>query len=174
MMEAKHGEQPAGRSRKGKLISEKLRERYEAHKAEVSLHMSHLTVNYLRMMYDAFGGDLALAIVLGEIAHHSMVQYFPARGPDPRYAGRLSEDVIDRGGLSSCSASALARATGLPRETVRRKILELEQRGWVERTADRRVCIAPAVSEQFLDTFNVQLVERLLETSERIESLLKD
>lgn len=167
-------EGPPKKSRtKGKLTNEELRVRYEAHQGEIALHMSHLTVDYLRMVYEAFDGDLALAIVLGEIAHHSMVQYFPARGPDPRFTGRLTEDVIDRDRMSSCSASGLARATGLPRETVRRKILELEERGWVERAADRRVRIAPAVSERFLDTFNVQLVERLLETSDSIEALLK-
>lgn len=172
-MAVKSEEAAANRRKKGRLTSEELRARYEAHRSEIALHMSHLTVNYLRMVHDAFGGDLTLAIVLGEIAHHSMVRYFPARGPDARYTGRLTEEVIDRSQMPSCSASALARATGLPRETVRRKLLELEERGWVERAPDRRVRISPAVSEQFLGTFNVQLVERLLETSERIEELLK-
>jgi hypothetical protein len=172
-MAVKSDKATGNRRNTGRLTDAEQRARYEAHRGEIALYMSHLTVNYLRMVHKAFGGDLTLAIVLGEIAHHSMVHYFPARGLDPRYVGRLTPEAIDRSQMPSCSASALARATGLPRETVRRKLVELEERGWVERTPQRRVRIAPAVSEQFLGTFNVQLVERLLETAGRIEELLK-
>jgi DNA-binding transcriptional regulator YhcF (GntR family) len=154
------------------LATEEARALYERHKSEISLHMSHLTMDYLRLMYRAFDGDLALAIVLGEIAHHSMIRYFSARGPDPVYEGRISSKMIEYERLPSCSATALARATGLPRETVRRKIVELEQRGWVTRSADRRVQITPKVGDTFLGTLNVELVERLLETAENIRQLL--
>jgi len=35
---------------------------------------------------------------------------------------------------ASISASRIADVTGIPRETVRRKLVALEERGWVERT----------------------------------------
>jgi DNA-binding transcriptional ArsR family regulator len=136
--------------------------------------MSHFTLRYLRRLYEAFDGDLALAIVLGEIAHHTVVNYFSSRGPDARVAGKLTRHALEPALLASCSATALARATGLARETVRRKIIVLEARGWIERATERRVRIVPAVADHFFETFNVDVVEALLETADRVRALLQE
>ena len=150
------------------------RKRYAEHEGEISLLMSHLTLQYLRMINRAFEGDFALTLVLGEIAHHTVVEYFSSHGRTAASPGSLTWNSMGYERLKSCSATALARATGLPRETVRRKILVLEQRGWIERTADRRVRITQTVATAFLRGFNVDLVEAFLDTTDAIRKLLRE
>lgn len=149
-------------------------ERYAEHEGEISLLMSHLTLRYLRMINRAFEGDLALMLVLGEIAHHTVIEYFSSHGRTMASPRSLTWKAIAGERLKSCSASALARATGLPRETVRRKIMLLEQRGWVERTPDRRVRITATVASAFMRGFNVDLVEAFLETTDAIRKLVRE
>ena len=47
---------------------------YEQHQGEISLRMSHFFMRYLNAIYQEFDGDLALVIVLGEVAHHNVSQ----------------------------------------------------------------------------------------------------
>jgi hypothetical protein len=148
-------------------------EAYERHQSEVSLHMSHFFVSYLREIYRHFEGDLALVIVLGEIAHHNLSAHFTAEvGGNRESLARLArEDGLQRQ-MPGCNAYSLAAATGLPRETIRRKIARLETLGWVERASRKEVRITPQVSEHFQPDFNVNLLAALLNTAERLRALL--
>lgn len=66
-----------------------------------------------------FGGDLELMLVLGVLgqAHLSAVMARPADG----------QNEMDYG----MSALRVADVTGLPRETARRKLAKLAERGWI-------------------------------------------
>ncbi len=149
-------------------------QQYRRHESEVSLHMSHFLSGYLKEIHRQFNGDLGLVIVLAEIAHHSTALHF-------RSEHGLDRDLVDalRDGsgkakdrMPACNAFSLAQSTGLPRETVRRKILELEKRGWVERSGRREVRITAKVGEVFLPDFNVRILSGLLRTADRIRTLL--
>ncbi len=48
--------------------------------------------------------------------------------------------------MPSCSAISLAAATGLPRETIRRKVARLIELGWLEKTGRADVRITPKVT----------------------------
>jgi hypothetical protein len=140
---------------------------YRDHEHEIALHMSHFFLDYLKNLYREFDGDLALVIVLTEIAHHSTSGCFtPGPGSGPAMRPPAAGD------LPSCSAYSLAAATGLPRETVRRKIARLSERGWVEKAGRAEVRLTAKVAEYFTPDFNVQLLDRLLETSDRIRGVL--
>jgi DNA-binding MarR family transcriptional regulator len=70
-----------------------------------------------------FGGDLQQMLVLaiiGQVHIHRQL----------RLDGRPSPQIAD----TSISASRIADVTGIPRQTVRRKLAALEKRGWIERT----------------------------------------
>ena len=74
----------------------------------------------------AFGGDMQMAVILGIIGQVSL-QAAAAAAP----LGKLIDDVPpDRRGITNFR---LADATGIPRETVRRKLVAMEEKGWVER-----------------------------------------
>lgn len=134
--------------------------------------MSHLLLDYLKDIHRLFDGDLALAIVLAEIAHHSSSRHFTGSGKDAKAIGELKPQDPDLTRLESCSAYSLAAATGLPRETVRRKLARLTELGWVVKTGRAEVRITPKVAEVFLPDFNVRLLDRLLQTGDRIRCLL--
>ncbi len=72
-----------------------------------------------------FRGDLQLPTILaiiGQVLIYSM------------QSGKAEEAAI--------SASRIADVSGIPRQTVRRKLAELERLGWIEQTSDRswRMC----------------------------------
>lgn len=56
---------------------------YEQHQGEIALRMNHFLMRYLNAIYKAFDGDLALVIVLGEIAHHNFSRVYSSQGPLP-------------------------------------------------------------------------------------------
>lgn len=68
-----------------------------------------------------FGGDLQPAIILAVLGQR-MIQ---ARIAVDGGAGTIPPPVM--------AVARIADVTGIPRETVRRKLAELERRGWVER-----------------------------------------
>lgn len=148
-------------------------ESYDQHRGEISLQMSHFFVCYLRELYRHFDGDLALVIVLGEIAHHNMSAHFTSEtGGDHDLLKRMAEDETLLARMPGCNAYSLAAATGMPRETIRRKIAQLEKLGWVERAERREVRITKKVAEHFQPDFNINLLAGLLKTADRIRGLL--
>jgi hypothetical protein len=146
---------------------------YERHQSEISLLMSHFFVGYLRDLYRHFDGDLALVIVLGEIAHHNTADHFSVQaGAHPELTKRLTSDEALRKKMPTCNAYSLAAATGMPRETIRRKIATLEKLGWVERADRKEVRITTKVGEHFQPDFNLSLLSELFKTVDRIRGLL--
>lgn len=149
-------------------------ERYDAHRAEISLHMSHFLLGYLKNLHAMFDGDLALVIVLGEIAHHTISPHFSGHAVDGETIETLRKKQDGMVKLPSCSAYSLAAATGLPRETVRRKIARLIELGWVEKVARAEVRITSKVGDHFVQDFNVQLLTGLLQTADRIRGVMAE
>lgn len=53
------------------------------------------------------------------------------------FQSRLAEPVpVDDDHVAPLTASHIAKKTGIPRQTVRRKLFSLERRGWVTQTDD--------------------------------------
>lgn len=132
--------------------------------------MSHFFLGYLKELHREFEGDLTLVIVLTEIAHHSSDPHFP-RGSG---SGVTLPPDDAAGTLPSCSAYSLAAATGLPRESVRRKIARLVDLGWVEKTGRAEFRLTPKVAEHFTPDFNIRLLDQLLQTADRIRGALSN
>lgn len=136
--------------------------------------MSHFTVRYLHFIYRHFDGDITLAIVLGEIAHHNVTRHFTAAG-GPGEARRLTVSTEQAlANLDGCNAFSLSQATGIPRETVRRKIDWLVKRGWVAKSAKGEVTITPELGKHFLPERNVEMLTGFLDTCAVIQDLLAE
>jgi hypothetical protein len=67
---------------------------YEQHQGEIALRMNHFLMRYLNAIYQEFDGDLALVIVLGEIAHHNVSRLYSSQGPLPP-SGATNYDAPD-------------------------------------------------------------------------------
>jgi hypothetical protein len=148
----------------------KTRPGYQANRARISLALSEFTVPLLSRIYQAFDGDMVAAIVLGEIAHRNVETWLA----DQRNAEQTLQDPAERmAAMRPCNALSIAQACGLPRETVRRKVVLLEGRGYVSRSAAGHLFLTRTVGDGFED-MTAALVEELLATARRLESLLAD
>ena len=121
------------------------------HQTMLSTYASRFTINTLRRAYRLFDGDLTLFLVFGEIAHYNMSRALQALSvrdaPDsPRW--RALVRALDEQKVTPCNALSISEATGIPRETVRRKVKELEARGWLVREGPRSLTLAPRAIEQ--------------------------
>jgi hypothetical protein len=121
------------------------------HQTMLSTYAGRFTINTLRRAYRLFDGDLTLFLVFGEIAHYNMSRALQAlnlrEAPDsPRWKAPMRGLQAQK--ITPCNALSISEATGIPRETVRRKVKELEKRGWLVREGARSLTLAPQAIEQ--------------------------
>lgn len=133
--------------------------------------MNGFFVRYLLRLHAAFDGDLIEAIVLGEIAHHNVSGVTPSvRGPSPR-GGRTPVGRVEPEALLPTNAFSIAAATGIPRETVRRKIASLKAKGWLRVDPPANLLIGPATRDHFVASNRVTAAE-LLTTAKELAELI--
>jgi hypothetical protein len=132
------------------------------------LALSEFTVPLLSRIYHAFDGDMVAALVLGEIAHRNVEAWLA----EYENAEEHLHDPARRETLMRpCNALSIAETCGLPRETVRRKIVMLIDRGYVYRSEQGYLFLTPTVGNDFED-MTAKNVEELLTTARRLEALL--
>lgn len=142
---------------------------YELNRARISVALSRFTVPLLSQTYRAFDGDVAAAIVLGEIAHRN-VESWLAQQHNPE---ELLHDPAQRERIMRpCNALSVSRSCGLPRETVRRKVVLLIERGYVYRADDGSLYLTRTVGDDF-EEMNAALVNGLLTAAREIAALLQ-
>ena len=155
-------------------ISKSNADHYKQHQTEVTLLLNDFLLRYLNTIYTEFNGDITLAIVLGEIAHH-MVALHVRQGrlvPDTT-VDKTRENVRDKVKILACNPFSISEATGIPRETVRRKFSELEQMGYVDRISPRSYIMNMKVSERFIPDFNLRLFEEFRTLCTQMNDVLK-
>jgi len=113
-------------------------EQYERHHIKLAIIMGHFTLRHLNMVYQEFEGDLILPIVLGEIAHHNILKFYSQTGEYQHIERIIATDHDWQRHLEPCNAFSISEATGIPRETVRRKVDKLVKKGWLARNARAR------------------------------------
>jgi response regulator of citrate/malate metabolism len=85
-------------------------------------HMTEFVVEHLIDCHKAFDGDLQLMLIVAVIGQASLQRFV--------HAQEKGLEVFDR----AITASRLADITGIPRQTVRRKLIVAQERGWLEQT----------------------------------------
>lgn len=147
-------------------------ESLDRHYSEATYNVGVFMMNYLRRLYAEFDGDLALVIVLGEIGHHSarriIREALPASGKDAR---SLLTDEFVAANIRRCNMLSVAEASGIPRETVRRKVDKLIRMGFVSRAGDGTLAVTRKVGTHFRE-FDRQAMQEILELSERLHTML--
>jgi hypothetical protein len=111
-----------------------------------------------------FDGDIDCALILGEIAHYNRQMQF-ARSQGER--GRT--DGAHELPLSPANIRGISRATGIPRETVRRKVQRLAQQGWLRVGPEWQLFATPPESPEF----ERETLIRFLEVSAAVCASLK-
>lgn len=125
--------------------------------------LARYQVTSLRRLFEEFERDILLPILLGEIALHNI-------GALENGAEAIletdAESAVAR--LRPCNAYSIAAATGLPRETVRRKIARLVELGWIERRENGHLFLTVRAITHFGGLLGSRDLPELLDTAERI------
>ena len=137
----------------------------------VSFLLSRFTVPYMRSVYREFDGDILLNIVVGEIGTRNLGQFYEVSRNSESFESRLGDVSEHQRVLRPCNALSISDATGIPRETVRRKVNALIKRGWVSQNERGHLYLTPLVAEHF-HRFLFSLIEELLPAAQELAEVL--
>lgn len=122
---------------------------------------------YLTAIYDRLNLDIVSLSLLDEIAQHNLEPLTKqGRSAFPRDAAQLK---LMRG----CNAFSLSQATGVPRETVRRKIKQLVDLGWIEKHNRKGLFITTQWMDRISREESSALLGEFRETARRVEEILR-
>lgn len=144
----------------------------DKHLTAANLYISHFFLGYLKDLRREFAGDLNLVIILAEIGHHNTSPYFSEDKVDSEGLSKLSADPEKLESLPCCNAFSLSQATGIPRETVRRKIKWLLEKGWVVETPMRGLRVTSACQQHFRKDYLLRTLDAFLQTAKNLKTLL--
>jgi hypothetical protein len=132
---------------------------------ELSFLVGRFVTDHLIRVHQKFEGDLIAALVLATVANRNMQRYYEDVA---RTSVEGLDQLVEAGDhlsqLRHCNAHSVACATGIPRETVRRKVRWLEGKGWLTVGARGELSIKPGIAKQF-EQFDAATVERFLEAA---------
>lgn len=144
----------------------------DRHFPQVTYETGLFMIDYLRRLNGEFENDITSAIVLGEIAQHSVRDLMKRDLPR---SGKAAREFVTRervkAGLKRCNALSVAQSSGIPRETVRRKVAKLEQLGLVSRDAAGGLAVTRKVGRQFKE-FDRETLAGLVDLAERVRGVL--
>ncbi len=133
--------------------------------------MGRFTVPHLRAVYHAFDGDMILCLVVGEIALRNMGRYFDDERNAKLPESRLDDSAEREQVMRPCNALSIADSTGIPRETVRRKVALALERGWVHRNARGHLYLTQELARDFM-AMTRERIEEMIATGRALEALL--
>lgn len=143
----------------------------ERHSYQVSHLIASFTVPLMRELYQEFDGDMVQLIVLGEIATRNVSQFFRDN------PGGMHEKILDDESqrlklIRPCNVLSISEVTGIPRETVRRKVDQLIASGWLYRDERKRLMLRPGVGERHAAS-TTKRVKDILELAAQLQALLQ-
>jgi hypothetical protein len=96
-------------------------------------------LRFMKALRAYFGNDLDKVMIMAAIGQQQLRDpALPSRAYAPDREGKLLGDPA-----RFTNVDRLAAATGIPRESVRRKVKELIAAGWVERIGTRALAVCP-------------------------------
>lgn len=148
----------------------KLERRRSAFRSVATI-LARYEMRKLKRLLADFDNDIMLPLLLGEIALHNVGVLENGTDTQAPPGGQRAEAAETA--LRPCNAYSIAVATGLPRETVRRKIGRLVEQGWVEKRGKGQLYMADRTLEHFSELLRSRDLPELLETAERVRLLLE-
>ncbi len=117
---------------------------------EVTYLTGRFLGEHLTRVYHLFDGDLIAAIVLATVAQHNLQRFYDqvSRGGGEAFDDRVAKEQ-HVAHMRHCNALSVSGATGVPRETVRRKVRMLESKGWLKVGERGELLVAPRIGKRF-------------------------
>lgn len=144
---------------------------YEVNRNQIAVIMGIFFLRYLNFIYSEFEGDFVLCMVLGEIANHNISGFYSKQGSCVEIQKKWKKYPGREKHLKPTNAFSISEATGIPRETVRRKIEKLRKLGWIVKSHKGDVHISGTVSDHFTKGFNKKLLAELFEANDCLRKL---
>jgi hypothetical protein len=149
------------------------KDRMRQHHFEVTYVLGRFFTEHFIRVYKAFDGDLTAAIVLGTIGQYNYRRYYDEIGKDaPEGFQNLAARGAHRAHARPCNAMSVSQSTGIPRETVRRKIRELIARGWLRREGPDELFVTGEPSRHFAE-FNLETLGHFYDAAHKILPLVE-
>lgn len=148
-------------------------ESYRRHQRYLAFVANGFLVSQILRTLHAFDGDLLAAVVLGEIAQHNVQGLFRDRRTvsGEEIEGALADPKRREALLRPCNALSISESTGIPRETVRRRIERLVTGGWVVRNHHGHLFVTDALIDR-LAHFHLETAKSVMETAETVRRVL--
>ncbi|KAI5913190.1 hypothetical protein [Thauera sp. 2A1] len=135
----------------------------------VALLLARHEIRNLKRWFEEFDRDILLPILLGEIALHNIgARENGDHDPKSEEPCTGPQDCL----LRPCNAYSIAAATGLPRETVRRKISRLIELGWISRRENGHLFVTHEALTHFGSLLASRQLGEIVETADRARRLL--
>ena len=128
-------------------------------------------INHMRRVASELGVGLESSYIWGILAHLNISASI--------YPGAIPENVLNENGhlkthkRQPIRLTDLAQIASLPRETVRRKLLELQKLGKVERTPDGGWVASPAGVDEHIYEFTKETIALALQVGNDLQKLLQ-
>jgi hypothetical protein len=148
-------------------------ERYRRNQRYLAFLSNGFLASQLLRVLHAFDGDLLAAVVLGEVAQHNVQALFRDRQfrPGARLEQALADPSQREQLLRPCNALSVSEATGIPRETVRRRVESLVSKGWITRDRHGRLYVSDALVDR-LAHFHLETARSVVETADTVRQVL--
>ncbi len=144
--------------------------RFEKSFSMVAFATNRHLVDHMRRLITLLDMDADSAMLWGLVAHLSVAH---AMHPGARPSDLLAPDGFMLGEARLVRLADLVQVSGLPKETVRRKLEKLREHGKVERTEDGRWVAPRSGVDAATYEFTRESVKRLLQTARVIENILQ-
>lgn len=130
------------------------------------VHLSSFNTLLIQLR-KAFDGDLDLMLVLAVIGDRTRPESWQ---PEPLTYRQLTRREGEEHLQIPINIQSVADYSGIPRETVRRKVQVLQEKGWVQRNAEGRLTISPSAAADLEQSTN-QSVQYLADISSVVLSM---
>lgn len=145
---------------------------FERFPREITMLIGWFVTHHMHHLYKRFGGDMTLALILGEIAHHNISPFVK----ESRIGDKGDTIGWDLGylheSLEPCNPFSISEATGIPRETCRRKVEKLVECGYIRKHPNGGYTIVEGISDHFRD-FNRKAFQRWMAVTRDMQKLVE-
>jgi hypothetical protein len=147
--------------------------RLRQHHVEVSYVLGSFMTEHFIRVYKAFDGDLTAAIVLGTIGQYNYRRFYTEVGEKSTEG---FQRLVERGEhwpyARPCNAMSISQSTGIPRETVRRKIRQLVAKGWLRKAGPDKLIITSLPARHFAE-FDLETLEHFYAAAHSVLRLVE-
>jgi len=132
--------------------------------------LNHYLLQLLVLWRSTLGGDLEKALIIGAVVDQAVKQ--PGFG-EMSYSGFLAGELDDTLAPAT-NVQSIADYTGIPRETVRRKVNDMVERGWLVRDVEDGGVRLTALGIRTLDPTTRQTATIIEKTTTLIADIASD